>query len=111
MEEIGDKLLWNKEEGMLRIVFQNVESLPKGRHRDKNRWLFDFCSEWKVDIIGLAEINWWWHRIDPLDHLPDRFWGWWELLHTLVAYNWSDNKAGHFQWGGMALLSVDRAAH
>ena len=111
MEEIGDKLLWNKEEGMLRIVFQNVESLPKGRHRDKNWWLFNFCTEWKVDILGMVEINWRWHRIDPPDHLPERFRGWWEMLHTSIAYNRSDNGASQFQWGGMALLLVDSAAH
>ena len=97
MEEIGDKLLRKKEEGMLRIVFQNVESLPKGRHGDKNRRLFDFCLEWKVDILGMAEINWQWHRIDLPDHLLDRFRGWWEMLHTSVAYNQADNEASHFQ--------------
>ena len=73
MEGIGDKLSQNKEEGTLRLVFQNVELLPKGRHGNKNHQLYEFCSEQKVDIFGMVETNWHWHRINPQDHLPDRF--------------------------------------
>ena len=62
-----------KEEETLQLVFQNVESLPKGRHGDKNHPLYKFCLEWKVDILGMAEINRQWHMIDPQDHLLDRF--------------------------------------
>ena len=99
------------EEGNLRLVFQNVELLPKGQNSDKNHWLFDFCLEWKVDIFGMAKVNRRWHRVNPQDHFQDRFRGWWESLHTSVSYNRHNHGAGHFQWGGTALLSVDRVAH
>ena len=100
-----------KEEGTLWLVFQNVESLPKRRHGDKNRRLHEFCSEREVDVLGIVETNRCWHKLDPQDRLPDRFRGWWESLHTSVAYNRVNKDAGQFQWGGTALLSFDWAAH
>ena len=93
------------------MAFQNVESLPKGQNSDKNRRLFDFCLEWKVNIFGMAEVNRQWHRVDLQDRFQDRFRGWWESLHTSVGYNCHDNGARHFQWGGTALLLVNRVVH
>ena len=53
-----------------------------------------------MEVVGLAETNRCWHRLDPADRIPERFRGWWEALHSSVAYNRMDPYAHQFQWGG-----------
>ena len=89
----------------------NVDTLPWWRGGGKNRELAAFCASHKVEVMGLAETNRCWHLLDPADRIPERFRGWWESQHATVAYNTCDPHANQFQRGGVALLSINQAAH
>jgi len=68
-------------------------------------------QKWEFDIFGMAETNLDWRMLSELEKLPHRTKEWWE--HQLIS--WANNQTfpprQARQYGGTALLSINKAAH
>ena len=64
-----------KNEGCIRIVSQNINSLGlvAGNMKEKN--LNEFLMEKSVDVMGIQELNIQWNKVPHKDKIWDRFRG------------------------------------
>ena len=53
---------WGKEEGTIRLAFQNANKLGFDEEQIKQR-IFDFLNKYNIDKLGIAEINTFWPKM------------------------------------------------
>jgi hypothetical protein len=100
--------IYVKNSNTLRLGFQNV-STQGGKLKEDNIRIglqkFDF------DIFGMAEMNVDWRMLKEHEKLPTRTKEWWEHQHVSWTHNRTFAPRQARQYGGIALFSVNKAAH
>ena len=103
---------WRKEEGTLRLAFQNINGFGLSKEKIKDKQLFDFLKEEEVDMMGMAEANICWPKADQKNRLWDRTRGWFECSNVNYAHNTLEPRISTLsQPGGVASIIVDKLAH
>ena len=101
-----------KEEGMVRIVSQNigclgVNTLTNSKQDTAIQWLINN----EVDICAWQEIGIAFHKVPGYERLSERIRDRrWNKVRLTYANNIHDSASEHFQWGGTAILSFNEAA-
>ena len=96
---------------MLRLGFQNIGGFPRERNKIKEENIRIGISTYSFDIFGIVETNTYW-RLVPKDlKLHNRLKHRWDSLHLSMAFNGSSAPRTSRQFGGVALLSMNKAAH
>jgi len=101
----GDTLSDPKLAGTVYLALQNFGRWPQWNKHQKNETIRQYLNEKNIDIFVTTENNMAWHRIPPVQRLPEQMRGWCETSHLSIAHNKKD------QPGGVAILSRNRAAH
>ena len=101
-----------KDEGILRLTFQNVNGLGFDDEQVKLQRLYNFMSHHKVDMMGIAEVNINWRKMGSRESLWDRTRGWFEGINVNCSYNINELPIStRFQPGGVASLTTNRLAY
>jgi hypothetical protein len=96
----------DKSPSSTRVVFQNCGGLPLAKQRHQNDRLVRFSQDFRIDVMGLAEVNINWSRLPIDSRLHGRFRGAWERVHILNSNLHGDSEP--FQRGGTALFSFNQ---
>ena len=107
----GDSILHVTSSSHLRVATININGLPKDVQHVKNDTLRESIDRYKIDVLGLSEINVKWDRIYPSNRLKQRVSRWWEHCHCSYAYNFQDLSKATYQPGGTALFSLHSSSH
>ena len=110
-EYFGDKIIKQKHKDTLRLSFLNVNGLPSFNDHVKNERLFNALKENSIDIIGMAEVNTNWGKIDVEQQWRARTRPWWEASKTITSYNIRDCSNSVFQPGGTLTQCINRCTH
>jgi hypothetical protein len=89
----------------------NISGLWVNKNNNKDDNLRQGISALEFEIFGLAETNTDWRVVEKDSRLYANTRGWWETTHISFAHNCTNPPRGKHQWGGMALLSINKAAH
>lgn len=109
-ENWGDSIQ-QKDAATIRIMFQNVNGLPRRNNEFNNRSLYGVIADHNIDIFMMSEINVNWRNI-PEDHkLYCRMNKWFEALHISLANNVTEIIPDEHQWGGTGILSINKMSH
>ena len=101
-----------KEENILRIMYLNINGIPKNKNHPKNELILNTLKSYDADIFGLTETNLNWQTLDQSHHWRERTTGVWENSHTTIAYNQNDiNIHSSFQPGGTLVHSTGKSCH
>ena len=92
--------LRGKQDKAVRISFVNVNSLGLTSLAIKNEDIRQYMELENVDVMGLAEVNVHWDKVEPRDNIWERTEGWFEHIRLGVAYNKCDVNASRTQPGG-----------
>jgi hypothetical protein len=93
-----------KEEGVVRIGFNNINGFGASTNDSKNVELYGFMKEADFDIFGIAETNIHWHnsRLQP----KDITYGWFHRLHISQKYYKEYPTTANHQVGGVMQLAI-----
>ena len=53
---------WEKEDGTIRLAFQNVNGLGFDKGQVKLQRIFNFLNKYNIDKLGIAEVNTFWKK-------------------------------------------------
>jgi hypothetical protein len=109
-EYFGQKITM-KASNTLRIGFQNIGGFTPKSKTLKDEIIRNGINTWEFDIIGLAETNVDWRLVGEEDKLIHRTKEWWESLHLSYSSNSTKPPIKPKQYGGVALFSINKAAH
>jgi exonuclease III len=92
-----------KKEGIIRIGFNNINGIRKGRNDSRNRELQSFIAANQFDVIGMAETNIHWKnsKASPKDIM----YGWFQRLHISFSYFQQYPCEAQFQVGGVLQMA------
>ena len=80
-------------------------------HSDKLIKLKYSCDKYGIDIVTLSETNVNWKKVRPAQTLRGRTKFWKEDIRTIAGHNITAPQAPHHQYGGTAVISMNKAAH
>ena len=63
---------WEKEDGTIRLAFQNVNGLGFDKGQVKLQRIFNFLNKYNIDKLGIAEVNTFWKKIQKDERLWDK---------------------------------------
>ncbi len=101
----------NKETDSLRIGFININGIPSFNSHAKNNETYQAMLKNKMDVMGFAEINKNWDKIEENHQWRQRTRHWWEAAKTSMSFNSNDCSSSDFQPGGTIVTAINRAAH
>ena len=102
----------NHKKNTLIVGFININGIPNSNKHEKNNPLYQSISNFNADIIGLAEVNQHWMKIDSNRQWKMRTMGWWESSHASISYNRIDlQHHNSFQPGGIILQSINQISY
>ena len=107
----GDCIKLQPKSDNLRIGFININSIPSSNQHEKNDELRHAINEYGIDILGMAEINQNWYKIEDSKRWRQRTQHWWEAVHHSESFNQHDVSPSSFQPGGVSLMSFNKTAH
>ena len=103
---------WGKEDGTIRLAFQNVNGLGFDEGQIKLQRIFDFLHKYNIDKLGIAEVNIYWQKMDKDKRLWDKTRGWFEGLHVHTSYNTNEPTISkRYQPGGVASFTKNKLAY
>ena len=94
-----------KKRKSVRLSFVNINSIGLTNKAVKNEDLRQFMELEDVDIMGVAEVNVHWDKVEPKDTIWERTDGWFEHKRLGVSYNKTDANASRSQPGGTITLA------
>ena len=103
--------LRTRRPGFIRILSQNIDGMGFSSHSDKLNRLKETCDKYGIDVIGLQELNTNWEKVRPAQILNARVKRWKEDVRTVTAHNTTDPRLPRHQYGGTALIAMDKLAH
>jgi len=109
-EYFGDNLK-KKLNNMLRIGYLNIWGLDVSSNKHKDDCLREGITTFDFDVFGIRETNLDWRKLLEQDKLYMRTKDWWEAAHISFSHNRTQPPTTRQQWGGVALLSINKAAH
>ncbi len=106
----GDNISSNKDNNIIRIMFQNIGGLGYNHENSKAESLKNFMNQYEVDIMTMAEVNVNWRRVTRQYSIYDLANQWFESKTISFAYNQRARcKTGHLP-GGVGIISRGEAA-
>ena len=103
--------LRTRRPGFIRLVSQNIDGMGFSSHSDKITRLKEACDKYGIDVIGLQELNVNWPKVRPSQTLESKVKGWKEEVRIVNANNTTDFRSPRHQYGGTALIAIDKMAH
>ena len=97
--------------GFIRILSQNIDGMGFSAHSDKFIKLKYSCDKYGIDIVTLSETNVNWKKVRPAQTLRGRTQFWKEDIRTIAGHNITAPQAPRHQYGGTAIISMNKAAH
>jgi len=107
----GNTLPDPKPAGTVCLALQNFGGWPQWNKHQKNKTIRQYLNENNINIFVRTENNVAWHKILPVQCLPEQMHRWCETSHLSIAHNKNDCYAKPYQLGGVAILSCNRVAH
>ena len=113
---VGDWEAWGdflaqKLPNTIRIMFQNVQNLPTFNDHLKNKVLLGTFLDYQIDVYAMNEVGVHWLNVDEKNRMYNRTKGWFERSEISLAYNSTEKPSSEHQWGGTAVMSVNKMAH
>jgi hypothetical protein len=102
---IWGNALSTKQQGVFRLGFRNINSLPVHKSDQKNLKLISDIKETGIDCMGIAEINLAWQNLPYIDHLHERFRGSLEFAKFISANNRDPTFTERKQSGGTMMVT------
>jgi exonuclease III len=93
-----------KEEGVVRIGFNNINGLSLAQNDTKNSEIHGFLKEGEFDVFGMAETNIHWHNSKT--HAKDLMYGWFRRSHITYKYYRDFPGSSKHQVGGVLQLAI-----
>ena len=109
-DSFGDIIL-KKEKNTLRIGFQNIGGVPIQQGKHKDDIIKNGITKLDFDIFGIAEVNVNWTHVSEEHRLVNRSRHWWASSHFASTHNKNSTTRATAQYGGVAMWSIDKAAH
>ena len=109
-EYFGDTFR-DKSTKTIRIGFININRLSKRKGTAKYDSLRSSLLASEVDILGIAETNRCWHKMQPEDTWRELSKEWWRDSKSVVGYNLDDLEPRIYQPGGVITLAVEATCH
>ena len=107
----GDKISNNKNNNIIRIIFQNINGFGYARDSLKPRMIKAFITETEADVYAMAEMNVNWRLVAKQQHITDiTRGGWFENQQVIAGYNQRDRTCSKWQPGGTGIISVGEMA-
>ena len=97
-----------KSQQTLRVGFCNIGGIGQTRKHIRNSQLRNMIDKYKIDIMGVAETNVNWKKVQHQDRLYERSKSWWEASRVHHASNLTDQTSPKHQFGGVANFSVGK---
>ena len=109
-EYFGDTLR-DKSKKTIRIGFLNINGLSTRQGTAKYDSLRESILASEIDILGLAETNRCWHKMQPEHTWREISKEWWRDSKSVVGYNLCDLDPRIYQPGGVITVAVESACH
>ena len=93
-----------KSQGILRLGFRNINSLPIQRLDPKNNQIILDVKSFQFDCMGVAEVNLAWQNLPYVDQLEERFRGMFEFAKYTSANNRDPSFRERQQSGGTMMV-------
>ena len=106
----GDRMK-QKKSNMIRIAVLNINHIGQMCNSPKSEALREFIEDKDVDIIGLSELGVNWKKLEEKHSLWERTEPWFSMRRLAVGYNSADKLSMRSQYGGTAIMAIDKAAH
>ena len=103
--------LRTRRPGFIRILSQNIDGIGFKAHSEKLDRLKETCDKYGVDALALQELNVNWSKVRPAQTLDMRAKKWKEDVRTATANNTADVRFPRHQYGGTAVIAMDKLAH
>ena len=104
-DTFGDNLKKKKEKDIVRVVFQNINGLGISEEADKRSNIKEFINKYKIDIMGIEEVNTNWKIVGKKDTLQTLACKWFRNSRVITSNNAIvDSKSKH-QYGGVATIT------
>ena len=94
----------------LRVGFINIQSFPANLQHHKNNNIRNLIHDYKLSVLGLAEVNLFWPALTHEQQLIERTRTWFEIVSTYTAYN-KENTKMREQRGGTAIIAKGKFVH
>ena len=94
----------NCESHSLRVGFINIQTFPANLQHHKNNNIRNLIHDYKLSILGLAEINLYWPALTHDQQMVERTRSWFERVSTYTACN-KENTKMREQRGGTAIIA------
>jgi hypothetical protein len=88
------------QDGDIRVIFVNIHGIPSLADHPKNTMIREAINKTGASIIGLAETNLDWNRLNGKNKWEDRSFGWWEDMTSTHCNNILEQPKHHYQPGG-----------
>jgi exonuclease III len=97
-----------KEDGVVRIGFNNINGLGTQPNDIKNRQVYSFLHQYEFDMFGMVETNVHWlkSKISPKDIMQE----WFQRQHISYAYYKDYPVQSKFQVGGVLQIAIGRTS-
>jgi hypothetical protein len=104
----GQERMETKEEGVVRIGFNNINGLGTQPNDIKNRQIYSFLLQHEFDIFGMVETNVHWRqsKISPKDITQE----WFHRQHLSYAYYKDYPVQSKFQVGGVLQMAIGKTS-
>jgi hypothetical protein len=89
-----------KLDGVFRIGFRNINSLPRINQHSKNDEFVNDILNGELDIFGGSEVNIAWHNVKGVDKAHERLRGKLEFYKLVTSHNNDHEFLDTFQRGG-----------
>jgi hypothetical protein len=100
----GAARMESKEEGVVRIGFNNINGFGLSINDTKNFEIYGFVKDGHFDVFGMAETNVHWHNSKI--HAKDLMYGWFRRLQITNKYYKEYPSSSKHQVGGVLQLGI-----
>ena len=111
LREHGYDKISSKRPDSSRILFLNMNGLPRKASSVMNQTLMTSINMTGADIVGLAEHNCNFKRMPQHDQWQERTKEWWESSKSSVSSNQHDISDSHYLPGGTITVAINKSSH
>ena len=111
IEEHGYDKIKSKQPDSSRILFINMNGIPKFSSDVRNVALLSAINKSGADIVGIAEHNCNFRKFRQCDQWHTRVQNWWESSKSVVSTNQHDTSTSPYLPGGTITLAINKASH
>jgi exonuclease III/sulfur relay (sulfurtransferase) DsrC/TusE family protein len=100
----GEERMETKDDGVVRIGFNNINGFGSSTNDNKNHELYGFIKEGDFDVFGMAETNVHWSNSKTQP--KDLMYGWFKRSHIAYKYYKEYPGTANYQVGGVLQLGI-----